>query len=124
MNESVICSAGCGLPSTLNCTVPQAAGPSATASGGQEAAGPGEERQLDPVAGGGGQEAAGPIVDSWRLSTSAASRRTTARSAIVTGAGGRVTSGPRLASSVIVTTRTADGIRSGARQGTAVALAA
>jgi hypothetical protein len=33
MNESVICSAGCGSPPTLNCTVPQAAGPCATASG-------------------------------------------------------------------------------------------
>ncbi len=34
MNESVIWSAGCHLPPALNCTVPQAAGPCATASGG------------------------------------------------------------------------------------------
>jgi hypothetical protein len=122
MNESVICSAGCGLPSTLNCTVPQAAGPCATASGGP----PTLARNVSwiPSPGGGGQEAADPIVDSWRLSTSAASRQTTARPVIVTGAGGRVTCGPRLATSVIVTTRAADDIRSGARQGTAVALAA
>jgi hypothetical protein len=33
MNEPVIWSAGCRLPPTLNCTVPQAAGPCATASG-------------------------------------------------------------------------------------------
>jgi hypothetical protein len=37
MNESVIWSAGCRLPPALNCTVPQAAGPCATASGGPPA---------------------------------------------------------------------------------------
>ena len=62
---------------------------------------------------GAGQGAAGPIVDSWRLSTSAASRRTTARSVIVTGAGGRLACGPRLGSWVIVTTRVAGGTRRG-----------
>ena len=62
MNEPVICSAGCGSPPTLNCTVPQAPGPCARASGGP----PALARNLSwiPPPRGGGQEAAGPIVDS------------------------------------------------------------
>jgi hypothetical protein len=54
MNESVICSAGCGWPPALNCTVPQAAGPCA-------------ERQLDPAAG--GQRAGGGRSDRRQLET-------------------------------------------------------
>ena len=77
-----------GLRLAVDAELHGAAGSRALRDRERRAAGPGEERQLDPVAGGGGQEAAGPIVDSWRLSTSAASRRTTARSVIVTGAGG------------------------------------
>ena len=64
MNEPVICCAGCRLPPTLNCTVPQAAGPCATASE-QRAAGPGQERQLDPAAG--GQRAGGGRSDRGQL---------------------------------------------------------
>ncbi len=37
MNESVIWSSGCRWPPTLKCTVPQAAGPCATANGGPPA---------------------------------------------------------------------------------------
>jgi hypothetical protein len=59
MNESVICSTGCGLPPTLNCTVPQAAGPCATASGGPPALARNVSRIPPPR--GGGQEAAGHV---------------------------------------------------------------
>src|SRR5216684_6752832 len=107
MNELVIWSAGCRLPSALNCTVPQAAGPCAAASGGPPALA--RNVSLIPPPRDAGQGAPGPIVDSWRLSTSAASRRTTAGAVIVTGAGGRLARGPRLGSWVIVTTRAAGG---------------
>src|SRR5215510_4566363 len=72
MNEPVSWSVGCRLPPTLNWTVPQAAGPCAIASGGPPALARNVSRIPPPR--GGGQGASGPIVDSWRLSTSAASR--------------------------------------------------
>src|SRR5579871_1566198 len=115
MNESVIWSAGCRLPPTLSCTVPQGAGPCATASGAPPALA--RNVSLIPPPKAAGQEAPGPIVDSPSPSTSAASRRTTAGSVIVTGAGGRLACGFRLGSWVIVTARVAAGTHSVAGRG-------
>jgi hypothetical protein len=87
-----------GLPLAADAELHGAAGGRALRDRERRAAGSGAERQPDPAAEGRRQEASGPIVDSWRLSTSAASRRTAARPVIVTGAGGRLACGPRLGS--------------------------
>src|SRR5258707_8933123 len=86
MNESVIWSAGCRLPPTLNCTVPQAAGPCATASGGPPAPAQNGSRVPPPAAT--GQGAPRPTLDTWRLATSAARPRASARPGIVIRGGG------------------------------------
>jgi WD40 repeat protein len=114
-HASVSWSAGCRLPPALNCTVPQAAGACATASGGPLALARNVSRIPPPRAA--GQGASGPGVDSGRLSASAASRRTTARPVIVTGAGGCLARGPRPGSQVIVTTPADGGTRSAAGRG-------
>ena len=106
-----------GLPLAVDAQLHGAAGGRALRDGEQWAACLARNVSWIPPPGSSGQEATGPIVDSWRLSTSAASRRTTARSVIVTGAGGRLTCGSRLGSWVIVTTRAAGGTRSGAGRG-------
>ena len=101
-----------GLPLAADGELHGAAGGRALRDRNRRAAGPARNVSRIPRPKAAGQEASGPIVDSWRLSTSAASRRTTAGPVIVTGVGGRLACGSRLGNWVIVTTRAADGTRS------------
>jgi hypothetical protein len=87
-----------GLPLAADAELHGAAGGRALRNRERRAAGPARNVSRIPPPGDAGQGASGPIVDSWRLSTSAASRRTTARPATVTGEGGCLACGPRLGS--------------------------
>ncbi len=93
MNESVIWSSGCRWPPTLKCTVPQAAGPCATASGGPPALARNVSR--NPAAE--GRRARGARSDRGRLEAVDQRRELPddPRSVIVTGASERLAYGSR-----------------------------